>query len=92
MVEGSFLGPNSICIICNHLCKNCTQHAYQARGKKQFKKVHVMQKLADVSTGLAVLNVDTRWMSKAEEGQGVPCPRVLRIVALVFVSVTKEKN
>ena len=51
-----------------------------------------MQKLADVSTGLAVLNVDTRWMSKAEEGQGVPCPRVLRIVALVSVSVTKEKN
>ena len=48
-----------------------------------------MQKLADVSTGLAVLSVDTRWMSRAEAGQGVPCPQVLRVVALVSVSVTK---
>jgi len=50
-----------------------------------------MQKLADVSTGLAVLSVDTRWMSRAEAGQGVPCPQVLRVVALVSVSVTKLK-
>ena len=46
-----------------------------------------MQKLADVSTGLAVLNVDTRWMSRVEGGQGGPCPRVLHVVALVSVSV-----
>ena len=44
-----------------------------------------MQKLADVRTGLAVLDVDTRWMSRAEGRQGVPCPRVLRVVALVSV-------
>ena len=30
-----------------------------------------MQKLADVSTGLAVLDVDTRWTSRAEGGGGV---------------------
>ena len=48
-----------------------------------------MQKLADVSTGLAVLDVDTRWTSRTEGGQGAPCPRVLRVVALVSVSVTK---
>ena len=34
LVEGRFLGPNSICII---ICVS-TQHAYQARGKKQLKK------------------------------------------------------
>ena len=50
-----------------------------------------MQKLADVSTGLAVLDVDTRWTSRAEGGQGVPCPRVLRVVALVSINVTKSK-
>ena len=82
VVEGRFLGPNSICII---ICVS-TQHAYQARDKKQFKKDHGTQKLADVSTGLAVLDVDTRW---AEGGLGVPCPGVLRVVALVSVSVTK---
>ena len=32
LVEGRFLGPNSICII---VCVS-KQHAYQARGKKQF--------------------------------------------------------
>ena len=48
-----------------------------------------MQKHADVSTGLAVLDVDTSWTSRVEGGQGVPCPRVLRVVALVSVSVTK---
>ena len=48
-----------------------------------------MQKLADVGTGLAVLDVDTRWMNRAEGGQGVPCPGVLRVIALVSVSVTK---
>ena len=48
-----------------------------------------MQKLADVSTGLAVLDVDTRWTSRAEGGQGVPCPRVLCVVALVSVSLCK---
>ena len=47
------------------------------------------QKLADVSTGLAVLDVDSRWTSRAEGGQGGPCPRVLHVVALVSVSVTK---
>ena len=57
--------------------------------KKQLQKVHGTQKLANVSTGLAVLDVDTRWTSRAEGGQGVPCPRVLRVVALVSVSVTK---
>ena len=57
--------------------------------KNSFKKVHGTQKLADVSMGLAVLDVDTRWMSRAEGGQGVPCPGVLRFVALVSVSVTK---
>ena len=59
------------------------------RVKNSLKKVHGMQKPADVSTGLAVLDVDTRWTSRAEGGQGVPCPRVLRVVALVSVSVTK---
>ena len=53
------------------------------------KRVHGMQKLADVSTGLAVLDVDTSWTSRVEGGQGVPCPRVLRVVALVSVSVAK---
>ena len=48
-----------------------------------------MQKLADVSTGLSVLDVNTRWTSRAEGGQGGPCPQVLRVVALVSVSVTK---
>ena len=57
--------------------------------KKQFKKVHGTQKLADVSTGLAVLDVDTRWTSRVEGGQGVPCPQVLRVVALVSVSLSK---
>ena len=56
--------------------------------KNSFKKVHRTQKFADVSTGLAVLNVDTRWTSRAEGGQAVPCPRVLHVVALVSVSVT----
>ena len=51
LAEGRFLGPNSICII---ICVS-TQHAYQARGKKQFKKDHGTQKLADVSTGPRVL-------------------------------------
>ena len=37
--------------------------------KKQLKKVHRTQKLADVSTGLAVLDVDSRWTSRAERGQ-----------------------
>ena len=85
LVEERFLGPNSICII---ICVS-TQHTYQARGKKLFFKVHGTQKLADVSTGLAVLDVDTRWTSRAVGGQGVPCPRVLGVVALVSVSVTK---
>ena len=57
--------------------------------KNCLKKVHGTQKLADVSTGLAVLDVDTRWTSRAVGGQGVPCPRVLGVVALVSVSVTK---
>ena len=46
-----------------------------------------MQKLADVSTGLAVLSVDTRWTNRVEGGQGIPCPRVLHVVALVSVTV-----
>ena len=71
----------------NHLCKYTT--CLSGKGKKQFKKIHVTQKLADVSMGLAVLDEDTRWTSRAEGGQGVPCPRVLRVVALVSVSVTK---
>ena len=83
LVEGRFLGPNSICII---ICVS-SQHSYQARGKKQLKKVHGTQKLADVSTGLAVLDVDTRWTSRAEGGRGIPCPRVLHVVALVSVTV-----
>ena len=45
-----------------------------------------MQKLADVSTGLGVLDVDSRWTSRAEGGQAVPCPQILRVVALVSVS------
>ena len=83
--RGKVSGANSICII---ICVS-TQHAYQARGKKLFEKVHGTHKLADVSMGLAVLEVDTRRTSKAVGGQGVPCPRVLRVVALISVSVTK---
>ena len=42
--------------------------------KNSFKKVHGTQKLADVNTGFAVLDVDTRWTSRAEGGRGFLVP------------------
>ena len=40
--------------------------------KKIVKKVNRTQELADVSSGLADLDVGSRWTSRAEGGQGVP--------------------
>ena len=82
LVEGRFLGPTSICII---ICVS-TQHAYHCirQGVKN-------SKLADVSTGLAVLDVDTRWTRRGAGGS-LPLSPVCCSLGLCNCKCNKVKN
>ena len=67
------LGAQHICIIICVSTHNMPITSIR-QGVKNSLKNHGTQKLADVSTGLAVLDVDTRWTRRGAGGSLSPSP------------------